>query len=110
MKPGTAMEGTRANIRRIIITLDGNKKPQVAQGDDDVTISPANNEQIIWESAEDFLINFTEDSPFYERQFSNKFALSGLVRRNVISSKTVFYEYTIIINGQSLDPRIRIDP
>jgi hypothetical protein len=27
-----------------------------------------------------------------------------------MSSKFVFYEYTIIINGQSLDPRIRIDP
>jgi hypothetical protein len=110
MNIGAVAQGARANMRRIIITLDGNKKPQVAQADEDVTISPANNEQIIWESAVDFLINFTEDSPFYERQFSNNFALSGLVRRNVIPSKSVFYEYTIIINGQSLDPRIRVDP
>jgi hypothetical protein len=110
MKPGTAMEGAKPNIRRITITLDGNKKPQLAQGDGDVTISPANNEQILWESAQNFLITFNGNSPFYEQQFSNNFALSGLVRRNVISSQSVFYEYTIIINGQSLDPRIRIDP
>jgi hypothetical protein len=110
MKPGAAMDGARSNIRRIIITLDGNKKPQLALGDDDVTISPANNEQIIWESAEEFLIDFKGNSPFYEEQFSHMFKQSGLVRRNVMSSKFVFYEYTIIINGQSLDPRIRIDP
>jgi hypothetical protein len=109
MNTGTAMEAARPNIRKILITLDGAGKPFVAQGDMDVTISPANNEQIVWESAEDFVINFN-NSPFYEQQFSNNFALSGLVRRNVISSQSVFYEYTIIINGQSLDPRIRIDP
>lgn len=108
MNTGAAAQGARANMRKIIITLDGAGKPFVAKEDLDVTIS--NNEQIIWESAKDFLINFTEDSPFYERQFNNKFAQSGLVRRNVISSPSVFYEYTIVINGQSLDPRIRIDP
>ena len=108
MNTGTAMEGALPNIRKIIITLDGTGKPFVAAGDEVVTIS--SSEQIIWESAENFLIDFKGNSPFYEEQFSHVFRQSGLVRRNVMSSKFVFYEYTIIINGQSLDPRIRIDP
>jgi hypothetical protein len=56
------------------------------------------------------VINFKGASPFYEGQFSNKYAQSGLIRRDVISSKSVFYEYTIIINGQTLDPRFIVDP
>jgi hypothetical protein len=110
MNTGTAMEGARPNIRTINITLDGAGKPFVAQADLDVTISPAKNEQIAWESAETFVVDFNGNSPFYEQQFGNAFKQSGLVRRGVISSNSVFYEYSIIINGQTLDPRIRIDP
>lgn len=110
MKTATAMDGAKPNIRKIIITLDNNAKPFVAAGDEDVTIAPANNEEIVWESSEKFLIDFKGNSPFYEEQFSHVFKQSGLVRRNVISSPSVFYEYTITINGQTLDPRIRVDP
>jgi hypothetical protein len=110
MSTGTAMDGVRPNIRKIIITLDGAGKPFVAKEDEAVTISSFNNEEIVWESAEKFLIDFKGNSPFYEEQFSDVFKQSGLVRRNVISSKSVFYEYTIFINGFSLDPRIRVDP
>jgi hypothetical protein len=110
MNTGTAMEGAMPNIRKIIITLDGAGKPFVARADLDVTISPAKNEEIAWESAETFLVDFNGNSPFYEQQFGNAFKQSGLVRRGVISSKSVFYEYSIIINGHTLDPRIRVDP
>jgi hypothetical protein len=110
MNTGTAMNEVRPNIRTINITLDGAGKPFVAQGDLDVTISPAKNQEIIWTSAEDFVVDFKGNSPFYEQQFSNANKQSGLVRRGVISSKTVFYEYSIIINGQTLDPRVRVDP
>jgi len=110
MNTGTAMDGARPNIRTISITLDAAGKPFLAQEDRDVTISSVNNEQVVWEYPHEFLIDFKGNSPFYEEQFSNDFKQSGLVRRNVMSSKFVFYEYTIIINGQSLDPRIRVDP
>ena len=110
MNTATAKDGARPNIRTISITLDAAGKPFVAQADLDVTISPANNEEIAWVSAEPFLVDFKGNSPFYEEQFSHILRRSGLVRRNVMSSKFVFYEYTIIINGQSLDPRIRVDP
>ncbi len=110
MSTATAMDGAKPNIRKIIITLDNNGKPFVAAGDEVVTISSLNNEEVVWESAQEFLIDFKGNSPFYEEQFSHILKQSGLVRRNVMSSKFVFYEYTIIINGQSLDPRIRVDP
>jgi hypothetical protein len=110
MNTGAAMDAARPNIRTISITLDAAGKPFVAQGDAAVTISSVNNEQVVWESAYEFLIDFKGNSPFYEEQFSNALNQSGLVRRNVMSSKFVYYEYTIIINGQSLDPRIRVDP
>ena len=108
MQTGTAKDGFKPNIRKIIITLDGAGKPSVALEDQEVTIS--SSDEVVWESAQEFLIDFKGNSPFYEEQFSQVFKQSGLVRRNVMSSKFVFYEYTIIINGQSLDPRIRIDP
>jgi hypothetical protein len=110
MNTGTATQGARPNLRKIIITVDGNGKPQLAKGDESITISPLNNQEVVWESAEQFVINFKGTSPFYEGQFSNKYAQSGLIRRDVISSKSVFYEYTIIINGQTLDPRFIVDP
>ena len=110
MNAGTAMDGFRTNIRKIVITLDADGKPFLAAGDEAVTISPAANEEVIWESPQDFLIDFKGNSPFYEQQFSNTYKQSGLVRRGVISSKSTFYEYTITINGKTLDPRIRVDP
>ena len=108
MNTATAKDGVKPNIRKIIITLDAAGKPFVAQEDEEVTI--ASSDEVVWESAQEFLIDFKGNSPFYEEQFSHILRRSGLVRRNVMSSKFVFYEYTIIINGQSLDPRIRIDP
>jgi hypothetical protein len=110
MNTATATQGARPNIRRILITLDSNKKPQVAAGDETIILSPANNEEVIWESSEPFLVNFKGNSPFYEKQFSNKYAQSGLVRRDVLGSKNVFYEYSIIVNGETLDPRFGVDP
>jgi N-methylhydantoinase B/oxoprolinase/acetone carboxylase alpha subunit len=110
MNTGTAKQEATSNVRTIVITLDGAGKPFVAAADLDVTISPAKNQQIIWTSTEDFLVDFNGNSPFYEEQFNNANKQSGLVRRGVISSKTVFYEYSIIINGQTLDPRVRVDP
>ena len=110
MNTATAKEGARPSIRTISITLDAAGKPFVAQGDLDVTISPANNEEIAWVSAEPFLVDFKGNSPFYEKQFSDKYAQSGLVRRDVLGSPNVFYEYSIIVNGEILDPRFGVDP
>jgi hypothetical protein len=108
MNTGAAASGFSPNIRRILITLGGGGKPQIAEGDETIILSPG--EQVIWESSEPFLINFKGNSPFYEKQFSNKYAQSGLVRRDVLGSPNVFYEYTIIVNGEKLDPRFGVDP
>ncbi len=109
MNTGTATQGPRSNLRTIVITLDSNGNPQFAWGDETAVISPKKNEEILWESAHSFLIDFKGNSPFYEQQFSNKYAQSGLVRRDVVSSSSVFYKYNIIINGKTLDPRVGVD-
>jgi hypothetical protein len=108
MNTGTATQGARPNMRRILITLDSKKKPQIAK--DDETIILSRTEEVIWESSEQFVINFKGNSPFYEKQFNNKYAQSGLVRRDVLGSPKVFYEYSIIVNGETLDPRFGVDP
>lgn len=114
MNIGAAAKGASgsgaANIRRIVITLDANKKPQIAETDKTIILKPAINQEVIWESSEPFLINFKGNSPFYEKQFSDKYAQSGLVRRDVLGSPNVFYEYSIIVNGEILDPRFGVDP
>jgi hypothetical protein len=110
MNTGTATQTARPNIRRIIITVDGDGFPQVPEADETVILSPANNEEIIWESSEKFLIDFKGNSPFYEEQFSPTYAQSGLIRRNVVGNNSVFYKYNIIINGKILDPRVGVDP
>jgi hypothetical protein len=110
MSAGTATQGPRSNLRTIVITVDGNGNPQVATGDETAVISPKKNEEILWESTHSFVIDFKGNSPFYEQQFSSKYAQSGLVRRDVVSSSSVFYKYNIIINGKVLDPRVGVDP
>jgi hypothetical protein len=110
MNTGTATQGAGSNVRKIIITVDGSGNPQVPAADETAMISPKNNEEIIWESSYSFLINFKGNSPFYEQQFSNKYAQSGLVRRDVVPSRSVLYKYEIIINGKTLDPRVGVDP
>ncbi|MGA2901985.1 MAG: hypothetical protein ABSF40_17305 [Candidatus Acidiferrales bacterium] len=110
MNTGTATQGPRSNLRTIVITLDSNGNPQVSSGDETAVISPKKNEEILWKSAHSFLIDFNGNSPFYEQQFSDKYAQSGLVRRDVVSSNSVFYKYNIIINGKTLDPRVGVDP
>jgi hypothetical protein len=85
MNTGTATQGPRSNLRTIVITLDSNGNPQVSSGDETAVISPKKNEEILWKSAHSFLIDFNGNSPFYEQQFSDKYAQSGAgaARRSV---------------------------
>ncbi len=110
MNTGTATQWETPNVRTIVITLDRNGYPQVPEGDETVSISPTKNQQISWKSEETFLIDFKGNSPFYEEQFNNAYPQSGLLRRTVVPNNSVFYKYSIIINGKTLDPRVGVDP
>jgi hypothetical protein len=95
-------------VKKIEITLDEHKKPKVAAGQECVVIDRAKDEEVIWVSEHPFRIDFKGDSPFYEDQFNQEHRRSGLVRRGVLPGRHRTYEYTIEINGKTLDPQIKI--
>ncbi len=53
---------------------------------------------------QDFSIEFANDSPFYESQFSRDCPCSGIARRNVVADKGRNYKYTVRVGGKTLDP------
>src|SRR5882672_10962752 len=68
-------------------------------------VSKDGNEEVRWTcNEEDFLVEFGEDSPFYERQFSNYAPFSGLARRNIQPHETKTYKYTVRVGKIVLDP------
>jgi hypothetical protein len=84
MSTGTGMQEER--IKKVVITLDNQGKPQVDKEHEVVVLNRLNNEEILWISTEPFRIDFMEGSPFYEDQFDSANAYSGLVRRSVLKS------------------------
>jgi hypothetical protein len=97
-------------VKRIEITIDKQGKPQIAADLRVVTIDSTKDEEVIWVSETPFRIDFKSGSPFYEDQFSHIHRRSGLVRRGVIPSRFRTYEYTIEIDGKTLDPQIKVFP
>jgi hypothetical protein len=95
-------------VKRIEITLDENKYPQVAAEYLTVTIHQGKGEEVMWVSEVPFRIDFKSGTPFYEDQFNQTHSWSGLVRRDVLPSPYRPYEYTINVNGKTLDPQIMI--
>jgi hypothetical protein len=97
-------------VKTIVITLDDHKKPKIAAESRCVTIDRTKDEEVNWVSNLPFRIDFKSVSPFYEDQFNEKNHRSGLVRRGVLSSEFRTYEYTIDVNGKTLDPQIKVFP
>jgi hypothetical protein len=97
-------------VKRIEITLDKHGKPQIAEALNEVTIDRTKDEEVIWVSELPFRIDFKKGSPFYEDQFNERNHRSGLVRRGLLSSRFRAYEYTIDIEGKTLDPQIKVFP
>jgi hypothetical protein len=95
-------------VKRIEITLDSNGKPQLAKGQLCVEIDRSKDEEVLWVFNGPFRIDFKDVSPFYEDQFNETFRQSGLVRRGVLPSRVRVYEYSIEINGKTLDPQIKV--
>ena len=97
-------------VKRIEITLDENKKPQVSEANLKVTIDSKKDEEVIWVSEFPFRIDFKGGTPFNDDQFDQTHHRSGLVRRAVLPSQDRHYEYTITVNGKTLDPKIFVWP
>jgi|ERR1700683_309848 len=95
-------------VKRIVITLDKNGKPQVGAGQGTVTIDRTKGEEVEWVGDVHFRIDFKNGTPFYEDQFDQMHRWSGLVRRDLLPSPFRPYEYTVNVNGKTLDPQIMI--
>ncbi len=71
------------------------------------------DEMIVWKCdppREKFLVDFKQDSPFYESQFSNNNPCSGLARRNLLTDTHRTYKYTVYAGSKELDPDGKIVP
>lgn len=97
-------------IKRIEITVDREGKPHIPAGQRAITLDSKKEEEVIWVSEVPFRIDFGGDSPFYEGEFNHVHRRSGLVKRGVIPSQFRHYEYTIEIEGKTLDPKIFVFP
>jgi hypothetical protein len=97
-------------VKTIEITLKKDGTPQVASGQDKVFLDSKKDEEVIWIAKFPFRIDFKNGTPFYEDQFNQNHRRSGLVRRGVLASRVRYYEYTIEVNGKTLDPKIMVFP
>ena len=82
-------------------------EPRIRLTLDPFYVSKDANEEVKWvagDGVEDFLIEFGDDSPFYEKQFSNYAPVSGLVRRNVQPHEGKTYKYTVRVGNLVKDP------
>jgi hypothetical protein len=52
----------------------------------------------------DFLVEFGQDSPFYEFQFSKDAPVSGLARRTILADENRVYKYSVRVGNHVLDP------
>ena len=97
--------------REVIVEISfQNGKISVAP--DPFYVSKHTDEEVRWISKEgdDFLVDFKLDSPFYESQFNQDSAISGLARRNVLPKEGRLYKYTVWVRGESLDPGGGVKP
>jgi hypothetical protein len=94
--------------REVTVKISVHKaKPYVRVSQDPFYVSKDANEEVKWvagKGVEDFLIEFGDDSPFYEKQFSNYAPFSGLVRRNVQPHDGKTYKYTVRVGNLYEDP------
>jgi hypothetical protein len=97
-------------VKRIEITLKKDGTPQIAKEQETVFLDSKKGEEVIWFAEFPFRIDFKQGTPFYEDQFNQNHRQSGLVRRGVLASRVRYYEYTIEVNGKTLDPKIMVFP
>jgi len=69
-------------------------------------VSKHADQEVRWVSkkGDKFLVDFGDDSPFYESQFSQDSPVSGLVRRDVLPNDYRLYKYTVWVGKLKLDP------
>jgi len=94
--------------REIVVTITI-VNGQITVSPDPFHVSKRRNEEVVWfYNNGSFEVDFVE-SPFNDTQFTDQLPVSGLVRRNVLPSKTKHYKYTVTIGAYSSDPDGQVD-
>jgi hypothetical protein len=78
---------------------------------DPFRVSKQDKHEVHWvcsPPSEHFTVDFGNDSPFYESQFSDEYPYSGPVRRDVLPGPKI-YEYTVWAGNKKLDPGGGVD-
>jgi len=83
---------------KIQVEVEGEQKP--------FWVSKQANQEVRWilKGGGKFLVDFGDDSPFYESQFSQDSPVSGLVRRDILPNESRLYEYTVWVGKLKKDP------
>jgi hypothetical protein len=93
------------SVKTIVITKSATPdgKPTVSM--DPVELSIKAGEQVEWKAAggEDFVVSFGSKTPFGKHYFHESRKRSGGIRGNKDT-----YKYTVLIEGQELDPSVII--
>ena len=97
-----------ARAQRKTVTIHVNREGEVQHAEPEYfDISKSNQEEILWQASDPkayFTVEFEDESPFYESQFSSDYPASGLVRRDVLPDPDKRYKYTVRAGGAILDP------
>ena len=104
---GCGQKGTApsATIKRVTITKSGTPGGKPTLSLDPVSISISRGEEVEWVAAggEDFVVSFGAKTPFGKRYFHENRGRSGQIR-----GPKDTYKYTVLIEGQELDPSVII--
>lgn len=102
----------------VVISVQGEEiRVEVEGAQEPFWVKKHANQEVRWvlKTAEgqfpvDFLVDFGNDSPFYESQFSQDSPVSGLVRRNILPNQARLYKYTVWVGDKKLDPGGGVKP
>jgi hypothetical protein len=96
---GPALSPVGGNV--VTVTINLNSKGEVRSVDPDkFEITKAQHQQLFWQVSErnaHFNVEFTGDSPFDYKQFSDAEPYSGLVRREVLADPNKYYTYNVTV-------------
>jgi hypothetical protein len=97
-----------ASTVTVTISLDSAGNLRVAP--DPFILHKHQDEVVKWQldpglpSASTFIVEFKDESPFHESQFSKDHPVSGLARRSLVTDKTKVYKYSVGLDGKFVDP------
>jgi hypothetical protein len=93
--------------REVTVRISVDEEGKISVQPDPFWVSKRGNQEVRWileQGDGEFLVDFGDNSPFYESQFSQDSPVSGLARRDILPHEHRTYEYTVFVGDEKLDP------